>query len=352
VVLEYGDVAALAGRNWNCLEFSSERAVEQVLRRVASKIPTLFGKDPVEMFVPVLKRDLDLFDLASANMIFVRSKNQAALGRFRSVTGCLGLVMSNENAYRYKNAISVEDTYIQEIILEDQRRHENLSANVKIGSFVRIIDGEVRGYCGLVQSMTDSRATVAITTSRTIYLDTPIRNLLLLDHVQQDKRAYYFSSLIEELEDTSLLPVFVEDVQPEDFPAPRVRTPRDASTTQSITRMIKAGEHNPLQIATATLAGYQSGDILPPVRNLVILSTMIKNSLLDWEKSHSHPKWRTWREMACALGEPYKSFSPMQVAAACPNCGIGILTRDKRARRKCHKRTRTQFPRIRRKSKS
>jgi hypothetical protein len=352
LILEYLDVSALKGRAWNCVEFATEHTVEATLKRLCYKLPVLFRKDPVELFCPMLKRDLDIFETAASTMMFARSRNTVALGRLCQCTGVLGLVMSDENAYRYKNAIIVQDEYIQTLIAEDQQRHEKLSAAVKIGSFVRIIDGETKGYCGTVESLTNTRAVVLVQTTRRVYIDTMRANLLVLD-VPANKRHYYFCSLVEDLDDSFLLPIFVEETQPVQLLA-RIPTSRDASATQSIIRMVKTGTHNPLDIATMVLAGFQAGDIQPPVRNLVILATMIKNSLLDWEKQHAHPKWRTWRELALALGEPYKSFSPMQIAAACPDSGIGIETPPDIVRRVQCKRTKpaSQFPQKKRSAKS
>jgi len=88
MILQNGPVAELAGRSWCGLELSSERSVEPVLHRTLSSVHNIFGDSPVEIFVPICKRDLDEFELTTGVYIFVRGDRKLIL-RLRKLVGVI-----------------------------------------------------------------------------------------------------------------------------------------------------------------------------------------------------------------------------------------------------------------------
>ena len=62
------------------------------MKRLGKALPNIFRNDPVELFVPVVKRDLDAFELSTQDCIFGRSTNFQSLLRLKTVTGIVGLM--------------------------------------------------------------------------------------------------------------------------------------------------------------------------------------------------------------------------------------------------------------------
>ena len=199
MILEYGDVAKVKGLNWYMLELRSEKTVESTLRRMGKALHGIFRTDPIEIFIPVIHRDLDSFDLSTCPYLFVRSNNFSSLLRLKSITGCVSLVTEGDTN-RPSTAITVEDSYVQGLISEAEERHRKQIIGIEVGSFVRVLNGPTRDYCGIVEIIGDGRAVVRIILcTKSILLETPVRNLLNLSHVPKDQRVYYYSPLVVDL---------------------------------------------------------------------------------------------------------------------------------------------------------
>jgi hypothetical protein len=199
MLLEYGDIGLLQGKEWYMLEIGNENTVEPTMRRLGIAVPNIFRNHSIEIFIPVFKRDLDVFEMKTGAILFVRSTSFQGLVRLRRVTGVQSLVTVGDCNVPSK-AIPVDDDYVQTIIAESEKEFLSRSEGIEVGSFVRVLNGDTRDYCGVVEAIGDGRATVRIAlTARNIILDTPIRNLLNISHVPPDQRVYYFCPLVEEL---------------------------------------------------------------------------------------------------------------------------------------------------------
>ena len=224
MVLEYGDVGLLAGKEWYMLDIGNEKTVEPTMRRVTIAVPNIFRNHPVEIFIPVFKRDLDVFEMKTGAIVFVRSTSFQGLVRLKKVIGVQSLVTEGDSNHPSK-AIKVEDDYVQTIIAESEKEFLSRSEGIEVGSFVRVLNGETRDYCGTVEAVNEGRATVHIAlTTRNILLDTPVHNLLNISHVPADQRVYYFCPLVEELvrEHPEKGPNLLRGEVPEPEPAPVV----------------------------------------------------------------------------------------------------------------------------------
>lgn len=196
MILEYGPTAKLRNAQWHILELTNESTAEQTLHRLALSIPQIFRNYAIELFVPVSERDLNRFHLESGSYLFVRSTSFPALLKLKRVLGVVSLLTEKDCGYASR-VIQVSDEYVQGIIQRLQQQHEQRPANIKPGSFVRVIAGETNGFCGHVQTIADDRATVHISlNTKTIILDTPLRNLLDLSHVPEPQQVFHYSSLL------------------------------------------------------------------------------------------------------------------------------------------------------------
>src|SRR5271157_618913 len=115
MILEYGDVSRVQGLPWFMMELRSEKTIESTMRRVGKALHGIFRHDPIEIFIPVIKRDLDVFEMSTGPYVFVRSNSFQSLLRLKSITGVVALVTEGDTQ-RPSKAIQVEDTYVQSLI--------------------------------------------------------------------------------------------------------------------------------------------------------------------------------------------------------------------------------------------
>src|SRR5271157_2370894 len=115
MIITHGDVSRLKGLSWFLIELRSEKTIEPTMRRIGNALPGIFRDEPVEIFIPIFRRDLDVFEMKTQCYIFARSTSFAALLRLKSVTGVVCLVTEGESN-RPSQAIVVEDSYVQGII--------------------------------------------------------------------------------------------------------------------------------------------------------------------------------------------------------------------------------------------
>src|SRR5208283_1062620 len=180
MILEYGDVSRVQGLPWYLMELRSEKTIESTMRRVGKALHGIFRHDPIEIFIPVIKRDLDVFEMSTGPYVFVRSTSFPALLRLKSVTGVVSLVTEGDTN-RPNKAISVEDAFVQGLIKEAEEGHRRRAIGIEVGSFVRILNGETRDFCGEVEIIGDGKAVIRVTLrTKSILLETPVRNLLNL----------------------------------------------------------------------------------------------------------------------------------------------------------------------------
>lgn len=335
MVLEYGEVSKLRGLQWFMCELRSEKTIESTMRRVGKAIPGIFRNEPIEIFIPVIKRDLDIFEMATGPYVFVRSSNFSSLLRLKSITGVVALVTEGDTQ-RPSKAIQVEDTYVQGLIKQAEEEHRKRAIGIEVGSFVRVLNGETRDFCGLVEIIGDGKAVIRITLrTKSILLETPVRNLLNLSHVPKEQRVYYFSPLVEDLfrdYPDGATAMVEEDLHldesvpmPEHIEEAPTDEPKKHSRQRTVTALVKKlilieGMHNPIQIAKEVVKALKSKDIKAP-KNLFIVYCIIKDRLRQDHFAKIDPTIGNYREIIKKYGREYK-FSAAQIAKIDPDLGI------------------------------
>ena len=131
----------------------------------------------------------------------MRSTSFSGLLRLKTITGVVSLVTEGDSN-RPSKVIKVQDSDVQAMIRDAERRFRGHSSGVGVHSFVRVLNGETRDFCGTVVAIGNGRAVVRIRLkTRSIMLETPLANLLNLSYVPPDLRTYYHCPLVRGLGD-------------------------------------------------------------------------------------------------------------------------------------------------------
>jgi hypothetical protein len=341
MILQYGNIAKLKGNPWHYIELRSDKTVENTLRRIGKAIPGIFRQEAVEIFIPVNHRDLDVFELETSVYVFVRSTAFSCLLRLKSVTGVVSLVTEGETNRPYR-AIAVNDDYVQGLIKKVERQFYERAAGIKGESFVRILDGETRDYCGHVVLISDGKACVKVDLkTKSLLVETPVRNLLNLSFVPENQRVFYYSSLVKQLvEDNQGAPLIAEDlkfaenaflgktlpeIQNAEPNAPK-KYSRQRTVTALVKRLVSEGIIDPMKIAKDVIVAIRKKDIKPP-KNLLIVYCIVKDTLMKSHFLKLNPKLENYRDVIRQYGESYK-FSPTDISLIDPMIGIPVTTLD------------------------
>ena len=340
MLLTYGDCSKLKGKEWCVLEVRSEKTIEPTLRRIGKAIPMIFRDDAVELFVPVGKRDLDQFDLEAGPYLLVRSTSFPGLLRLKTITGVVSLVTEGD-CNRPSKVIKWDDPSVQTLIKTAEKRFYEHSTGVTVGSFVRVLNGETRDYCGTVTAMADGKAMVRIALkTKSILLETPVLNLLNLDHTPKHLRAYYYCPLVLNLtEDGGEHSHLVEnDAKLVQYalpapPRPQVKheapkRARQRTVTALVRKLILVDKvQKPLVIAAKVMDGIKTDEVKAP-KNLFIVYTIIKDSLMEHYIKKEHPNLLSYREVVRVLGDDYR-FSAKDIAKLGPGIRIPLGSKGK-----------------------
>jgi hypothetical protein len=337
MIITHGDVSKLQGLPWFMIELRSEKTIEPTCKRIGNALPGIFRDEPVEIFIPVFRRDLDVFEMKTQCYIFARSTSFSALLRLKSVTGVVCLVTEGESN-RPNKAIPVEDSYVQSVIKEAEAEFRDRGKGIDVGSFVRILNGPTRDYCGHVEISHDGTACVRVDLkTKSLLIETPIRNLLNLSQVPPAQRVFYYCDLVAELAKDGLLNLIAEDLKLDET-APTIENvtegdgveePRRHSRQRTVTALVKRmilieKEYNPMKIAKAVVLALKKKEIKAP-KNLFIVYCIIKDNLLKNHFKLLDPKLTNYREVVHKFGKQYK-FSHTEIAKLDPNLGIPLVT--------------------------
>jgi len=339
MILQYGPCEKVKGLNWFLCELRSEKTIEPTMRRIGNALPGIFRNDPIEIFIPITKRDLDVFELYTGPYVFVRSTNFQSLLRLKSITGVVSLVTEGDTN-RPSKAIPVEDTYVQGLIKRAEEEFRQRAIGIEVGSFVRILNGEMRDFCGTVEVIGDGRTIVrVILRTKSILLDTPVRNLLNLSHVPPEQRVYYYGPLVEALAKEQGLNgvqliredlILDESAPPvEPIEEPMAEGPKKHSRQNTVTALVKKlvlvdGMRNPMQIAAVVVKALKRDEIKTP-KNLFIVYCIIKDTLMRSHFKKIDPGVTNYRDAIKRHGREFK-FSAIQIAKIDPELGIPVST--------------------------
>jgi hypothetical protein len=329
MILYYGDISLLKGMNWYTVELRSEKTVESTLRRLANAIPSTFGNDSVEIFVPLAERDLGVFDLSTSNYVFARSKSFSSLLRLKQITGIVGLMTAGDSN-RPSQAILVSDDFVQGMILAAEEAFRLRPSDIAEGSFVRILDGETRDMCGEVTTINGSTACVTVQIlTKQLVIETPIRNLMSLNHVPAELRVFYYSPLVAALprtgDEAAILTdlTFAEEEPEEDDHLQAEQgglLGRQQTTTALVKRLIFKGTIKPMELAREVVSALNAKTVKPP-KTLAIIHGIIKARLVEDHFILYDPTLTNYREVVSRMGPEYR-FTVEDIAAIDPNLSI------------------------------
>lgn len=338
MLLFYGDRSRLEGKNWFLIELSSDKTVQSIMKRVGKAIPSIFLDHAVEIFLPVFDRDLDEFDMKTGNYVFVRSTGFSQILRLKTITGVVGLVTEGE-CNRPCKAIQVEDDYVQQVIKDAKQAFDNRILGIQVGSFVRILDGETRDYCGKVIVIHDGKAAVQIDLkTKLLLIETPLRNLINLHDVPPEHQVFYYGPLIKDMmsslgrEGSTLLSedLLYQDEEPEFEDEPVAVEDNHHSRQKTITalakRLVFEGIIEPVPLAQRVLSAIKNREVKAP-KNLFIVYCVLKSSLMNNHFTLLDPSIKSYRDVLHKFGKVYK-FSANDIAEIDPDLGIPIMTTD------------------------
>jgi transcription antitermination factor NusG len=365
MILEYGDTSKVKGLDWYLMELRSEKTIESTMRRVGKALHGIFRNEPIEIFIPVTKRDLDVFEMNTGPYVFVRSTSFPCLLRLKSITGVVSLVTEGDTN-RPSKTIKVEDAYVQGLIKQAEEEFRNRAIGIEVGSFVRILNGETRDFCGIVEVIGDGKAVVRVTLrTKSILLETPVRNLLNISDIPANQRVYYYCPLVTELvkdmgdEGLKLIEPDLhldEAAPPIDAVEPPIEEPKRHSRQRTVTALVKKlvlikNEHDPLKIAKAVVVALKRGEIKAP-KNIFIIYCIIKDTLMKSYFKKLDPTVTNYREVIKKFGREYK-FSAQQIAKIDPELKIPVSTdepckdgRSKEARQKARQKTQPEISEV------
>jgi hypothetical protein len=337
MILYYGNRKILEGRMWYLLELSSDKTVQSIMKRVGKAIPSIFRDQSIEIFLPVFERDLDEFDMRTGNYVFARSTGLTQLLRLKTITGIVGIVTEGECS-RPSKAILVEDDYVQQVMCDAKKAFDDRILGIKVGSFVRILDGETRDYCGKVTVVHDGKAAVQVELkTKLVIIETPLRNLLNLPHVPPEQQVFYYGPLVKEMmdeqQDNGRLLV-EEDLEYEDEIPVEVDIPlitddinhhsRQKTITALAKRLVFEGITEPVPLAARVITAIKAHEVKAP-KNLFIVYCVLKSSLMDNHFTKIDPTIKNYRDVIHKFGKSYK-FSANDIAEIDPELGIPITT--------------------------
>lgn len=346
MLIVHGDTSKLKGKPWFMVELRSEKTGESTIKRIGKAVSGIFRSDPVEIFVPVLHRDLDIFELKTQCYIFARSTSFTNLNRLRTITGVVQIVTEGESN-RASKALAWPDADVQAIIKEAEDVFTKRAAGIVVGSFVRILDGPMRDYCGHVDVVADGVASVRIDMkTRSVVVETPIRNLVDLSHVPVNQQVFYYGPLIadmvKELGDEGLallaedllfnpnesniskldeLPIEPEDKLDSNLPR---RHSRQNTVTALVKKLIFEKVIDPIEIAKKIVEAIKNQTVKPP-KNLFIVYCIIKNHLMRYHFKTADPDLTTYRDVIRRHGKTFK-FSAKDIAKLDPAGAVPIRT--------------------------
>jgi len=320
------------------VELRSEKTIEPTMRRIGKAIPNIFRNDPIEIFIPVFKRDLDVFEMKTGCYVFVRSTSFSSLLRLKTITGVVSLVTEGDSN-RPSKAIPVDDAYVQSLIVQAEEEFLNRGVGIEVDSFVRVLNGDTRDYCGVVEAIGDGKAIVRINLkTKSILLETPLRNLLNISHVPANERVYYFCPLVEGLiidQGAIGLKLIEEDLKLEDVSSPshiqeeHSPEPKRHSRQKTVTALVKRlilieNQHDPMEICRKVVEALKTGDIKVP-KNYFIIYCIVKDHLMRDYFRQIDPNISNYREVINKYGKTYK-FSAQQISEIDPNLKIPVLS--------------------------
>lgn len=327
--------------HWYMLELRSEKTSEETIKRLGKALRERFRGEEAQIFIPVIERDLDTFTLLTECYVFVKADDVYKVAKLRQVTG-VQCVVAHEESFHPNKFLKVEDIYVNDLIQKCWNAYNVRSSKIHVGSWVRLLDGQTRNYCGLVLAISEERALVRVDLkTKILSIETSVHNLLDMSHVPEAHRVFYYSDPIKSLledqgkkaEDLLKEDLRYDEASAQQFQAPKVSgaTPnaaglppvrKHASREQTPTRFVKSlldgGERDVHKILTLTAEAIQRGAIRSPKHAMIfwhVIRGELVRALMPATPSNPNP---TYTDLMAKYGESYR-MTPNDVHRALPS---------------------------------
>jgi transcription antitermination factor NusG len=342
MILEHLDTSRIKSKQWFMLELRSERTSEETIRRLGKEMKRQFGTEPVEVFIPIQERDHDTFTLLTGCYIFVRADDVQKIAHLRKVTG-IECVVGDGGSTRVNKFIKVEDDYVQTLIQRCWTAHYNRSKDIRQKSWVRILDGQMRDFCGYVEEMDGDRVVVKVAAkTKLVLIETSVHNLIDLSHVPAEARVFYYSepvtTFLEEQGvlaaeaiqsdlafDPDVMDAYLRQHEVEaSVPTPVLpegdqAVSREQTPTRFVKSMILGGERDVKVMLRETAKAIRAGQLRMP-KNATILWHVLRETVKK-ELFSTDPKVNEYTDIITLYGEQWR-VTPKEVMAAVPELAL------------------------------
>ena len=341
MLLNYLDVGKIKSQHWYMVELRSEKTSEETIKRIGRSMKDIFQKDPAQIFVPVMDRDLDTFVLMTESYVFVRSDDVTRIAKLRRVTGVQAIMAQNDST-RPTKFIKVDDEYVQGLITQCRENHQRRSDGIVVGSWVRIIDGETRDMCGSVITVAGDRLVVKIDMkTKPVMVETSVYNLVDLSHLPQAHRVFYYSGPVQEFlkeqgldaenqiaqdlkySEDSIKAFLGQDGDLPDTPRRQLtevyKNSREHTPTRLIRGLINEGHHDVHEILDLVVKAIRSKVIKAP-KTATILWHVLRQTVIH-HMFPGDPDIRIYSDILKKYGEAY-NLTPKDVLRAIPELAL------------------------------
>lgn len=178
-LFEHGNTESLNDLPWNMLELSSDAQLPRVMDVIRRDVRRYFGKQPVQVFAPT-SADGTL----ALGYLLVRSAHQKGIVRLMKIRGISDVAALFGDDDRIVKMIEVPAADIAPRIAGLNAKE----SEPRVGSFVRIITGEAKNYCGTVVSQ--GHVQVCLPTGRTFEVSINPGSTEVLN-IPKEKRAFW-----------------------------------------------------------------------------------------------------------------------------------------------------------------
>ena len=336
---------------WYMLELRSKQTSEETVKRLGKALKSVFQDDGAELFIPVIVKDQDPdpgdrgtympYILLTECYIFVHADDPQKVAKLRKVTGVYGVVAKNESLNPAK-FLKVEGSYVEGLIQQCRDAYNARASTIQVGSWVRLVDGQTRNYCGLVVSSCGGRVLVQIDLkTKILVVETNLHNLLDLSHVPLAHRVFYYSGPVKKfLEENGLkgeeqlkndllyneaeARAFLQPVPYHSNPPaahhrkdPARHTSREQTPTRFVRSLVEGGDHCVQHLLTQTVGAIRSGAIRSP-KNALILWSILRGSIVRvLMPAASDGKGATYTQLMSTFGKEFQ-LTPSDVHIAMP----------------------------------
>ena len=329
MILEHLDPGRIQTQEWFMLELRSERTSEETIRRIGKELKTIFQGDAAQVFIPVIERDHIKFVLSTECYLFVRADDPVKVSKLRRVTGVQG-ILSTDESVRCAKFLKVPHEYVLGLINQCQALYRQRGSAIKVGCWVRIVDGQMRDFCGHVTALGGDRAMVRVAVkTKLILVETRRHNLLSLNHLPPSQRVFYYSEAVKhflseggpEAEqviagdcdyNAAGVQAFVAASMPLETSRPQTNL-HARTVTYFVRSLVHAGEPNAGVILTKVAEGIRRGN-LQGVKTALTLWHIMRNTIRNTLYPTNPP---SYTELVAAHGDSWL-LSPQAVKKAMP----------------------------------